>query len=169
MKRISTIRTTEVNTMLDLLTRLDEGAGGDYMGFEACGIRDATLMEGRINSYRAQKIAKFLDKNISKSHLIKFSKDKKELRKRDYLFYRKIRYTSTYDPCQAFKEMHFVYTKYTLNQKYNNYGESFPRLIKYTRLTIDEFLEKNGDGLWSYWNYARGADVILALAKLDKN
>lgn len=83
MKRISTIRTTEVNTMLSLLTDLDEGKDGDYMGFRECGIAYTAEMKGRINSYRAQKIARFLGKNISKSHLVKFSKNKEEIKKLD--------------------------------------------------------------------------------------
>ena len=37
------------------------------------------------------------------------------------------------------------------------------------KITVDEFLEINEKSLWGYWNYVRGADVISALAKLDKN
>lgn len=77
MKRISATRSAEVKAMLFLLTELDLGDGAD-LGLDHCGV-----MQYRINSYRAQKISKFLGKNISKSHLVKFSKDRKQLAQND--------------------------------------------------------------------------------------
>ena len=77
MKRISATRSAEVKAMLFLLTELDLGDGAD-LGIDRCRV-----MQYRINSYRAQKIAKFLGKNISKSHLVKFSKDRKRLAQND--------------------------------------------------------------------------------------
>lgn len=63
--------------MLALLAELDNGTGGDFDGFSKFGIKYSGQMQGRINSYRAQKIAKYLGKNISKGHLIDlFSKKK---------------------------------------------------------------------------------------------
>lgn len=139
MKRISIARTTEVNTMLSLLMDLDEGKNGDYMGFQESRIVYRTEMKGRINSYRAQKIARFLGKNISKSHLVKFSKNKEEIKKLD---------------------MELDNLK-KINPHFSMFGDR--------KITVDEFLEINEKSLWSYWNYVRGADVISALAKLDKN
>tara|TARA_R110002033_G_scaffold93003_1_gene142283 strand:- start:501 stop:932 length:432 start_codon:yes stop_codon:yes gene_type:complete len=139
MKRISIARTTEVNTMLSLLMDLDEGKNGDYMGFQESRIVYRTEMKGRINSYRAQKIARFLGKNISKSHLVKFSKNKEEIKKLD---------------------MELDNLK-KINPHFSMFGDR--------KITVDEFLEINEKSLWGYWNYVRGADVISALAKLDKN
>ena len=77
MRRVSATRTAEVQAMLALLTELDNGTGGDFDGFSKFGIKYSQQMKGRINSYRAQKIAKYLGKNISKGHLIDlFSKKK---------------------------------------------------------------------------------------------
>ncbi|MFK3869373.1 hypothetical protein ACI2IV_13030, partial [Psychrobacter faecalis] len=55
-------------------------------GFEYYGIKDSYKMEGRINSYRAQKIANRLGKNISKKHLVDFSKDRDLLAKNDLAY-----------------------------------------------------------------------------------
>lgn len=76
MKRVVATRSAEVEAMLSLLHDLDEGNEGDLEGFESFGIRDSYKMRGRINSYRAQKIANRIGKNISKTHLVKFSKDR---------------------------------------------------------------------------------------------
>lgn len=77
MRRVSATRTAEVQAMLALLAELDNGTGGDFDGFSKFGIKYSQQMKGRINSYRAQKIAKYLGKNISKGHLIDlFSKKK---------------------------------------------------------------------------------------------
>ena len=89
MKLVNKIRSAEVTAMLDLLRELDNGTGGDFGGFIQFGMSNHYDMEGRINSYRAQKIAKYLGKNISKSHLIKFSKDKNALIKKDLSVYSK--------------------------------------------------------------------------------
>jgi len=118
---------------------LDEGKDGDYMGFLGCGIAYTAEMKGRINSYRAQKIARFLDKNISKSHLVKFSKNKEEIKKLDIEL----------DDSKKRRKDFAIF------------GDR--------KITVDEFLEINEKNLWGYWNYVRGADVILALAKLDEN
>lgn len=83
IKKVNIAKTAEVEAMLKLLDELDNGSGGDFGGFEDFGIIGFRMMEGRINSYRAQKIAKYLGKNISKSHLVKFSKDRETLSKKD--------------------------------------------------------------------------------------
>lgn len=77
MKRVSATRSAEVKAMLFLLSELDLGGLGDL------NVDRKRIMQHRINSYRAQKIAKSIGKNISKSHLIKFSKDKCQLAKND--------------------------------------------------------------------------------------
>jgi hypothetical protein len=77
MKRVSATRSAEVKAMLLLLSELDLGGLGD-MNVDRNGV-----MQHRVNSYRAQKIAKSLGKNVSKSHLIKFAKDKDKLAKSD--------------------------------------------------------------------------------------
>lgn len=80
MKRVSVTRSAEVQAMLALLLELDNGTGGDFDGFSKFGIQYSGQMQGRINSYRAQKIAKYLGKNISKGHLVDlFSKKKRTL------------------------------------------------------------------------------------------
>lgn len=80
MKRVSATRSAEVQAMLALLLELDNGTGGDFDGFEKFGIQYSGQMRGRINSYRAQKIAKYLGKNISKGHLVDlFAKKKRNL------------------------------------------------------------------------------------------
>lgn len=89
MKLVNKIRSAEVTAMLDLLRELDNGTGGDFGGFIQFGMSNHYDMEGRINSYRAQKIAKYLGKNISKSHLIRFSKDKDILIERDLSVYKR--------------------------------------------------------------------------------
>ena len=63
MKRVSVTRSAEVQAMLALLTDLDNGTDGDFDGFEKFGIQYSQQMRGRINSYRAQKIAKYLANN----------------------------------------------------------------------------------------------------------
>ena len=77
MRRVSATRTAEVQAMLALLTELDNGTGGDFDGFTKFGIQYSGQMQGRINSYRAQKIAKYLGKNISKGHLVDLFAKKK--------------------------------------------------------------------------------------------
>ena len=91
MKRVSVTRSAEVAAMLDLLRDLDEGSAGDLEGFKYYGIKDSYKMKNRINSYRAQKIANKIGKNISKSHLVKFSKDKNLLLESDLAYNNKER------------------------------------------------------------------------------
>lgn len=80
MKRVSVTRSAEVQAMLALLVELDNGTDGDFDGFSKFGIQYSGQMQGRINSYRAQKIAKYLGKNISKGHLVDlFAKKKRNL------------------------------------------------------------------------------------------
>lgn len=86
MKRVVATRSAEVRAMLDLIRDLDKGKAGDLEGFEHYGIKDSYKIKGRINSYRAQKIANRIGKNISKSHLIKFSKDKHLLIINDFVY-----------------------------------------------------------------------------------
>lgn len=83
MKKLNKIRSAEVVAMLDLLVDLDKGNGGDIGGFDSFGITDYKLMRGRINSYRAMKIANHLGKNINKNRLLEFKKDKDLLRIND--------------------------------------------------------------------------------------
>lgn len=88
MKRVSVTRSAEVQAMLALLTELDNGTDGDFDGFENFGIQYSQQMRGRINSYRAQKIAKYLGKNISKGHLVDlFAKKKRTLIEEDLSVY----------------------------------------------------------------------------------
>lgn len=88
MKRVSVTRSAEVQAMLALLTDLDNGTDGDFDGFEKFGIQYSQQMRGRINSYRAQKIAKYLGKNISKGHLVDlFAKKKRTLIEEDLSVY----------------------------------------------------------------------------------
>lgn len=86
MKRVSATRSAEVKAMLDLLRELDKGGDGDLEGFNYYGIKHNLAMKNRINSYRAQKIANAIGKNISKSHLMKFSKDKDLMIVKDFTF-----------------------------------------------------------------------------------
>lgn len=74
MKKVVATRSAEVKAMLDLITDLDQGKEGELDGFRSFGIKYNEAMKDRINSYRAKKIANYLGKNISKSHLVKFSK-----------------------------------------------------------------------------------------------
>ena len=88
MKRVSVTRSAEVQAMLALLVELDNGTDGDFDGFENFGIQFSQQMRGRINSYRAQKIAKYLGKNISKGHLVDlFAKKKRTLIEEDLSVY----------------------------------------------------------------------------------
>ena len=86
MKRVSVTRSAEVTAMLDLLRDLDTGDTGELEGFEYYGIKDVYKVKNRINSYRAQKIANTIGKNISKTHLIKFSKDRDLLIQNDLMY-----------------------------------------------------------------------------------
>lgn len=74
MKKVNTQRSAEVAAMIDFLSDLDNGTGGDYDGFYSFGIESSVQLRGQINSYRAGKIAKLLGKNLNKNHLKKFIK-----------------------------------------------------------------------------------------------
>lgn len=86
MRKVNAVRSAEVKAILDLLRELDTGGEGDLEGFKYYGIKDNLAMKNRINSYRAQKIANAIGKNISKSHLMKFSKDKDLMIIKDFTF-----------------------------------------------------------------------------------
>lgn len=62
--------------MIYLLDELEEGTGGDYDGFDSWDIKEADKLKGQLNSYRAQKIAQFLGRTISKQKLLKYAKPK---------------------------------------------------------------------------------------------
>jgi len=74
MKRVNIQRSAEVAAMIDFLSDLDNGTGGDYDGFDSFGIESSVQLRGQINSYRAGKIAKLLGKNLNKNHLKRFIK-----------------------------------------------------------------------------------------------
>ena len=76
MKKINFLRTEVTNAMIYLLDELEEGTGGDYDGFQCWDIKESDKLQGQLNSYRAQKISKFLGKNISKQKLLKYAKPK---------------------------------------------------------------------------------------------
>ena len=75
MKKVNIQRSAEVAAMIDFLSDLDNGTGGDYDGFDSFGIESSVQLRSQINSYRAGKIAKLLDKNLNKNHLKRFIKD----------------------------------------------------------------------------------------------
>lgn len=74
MKRVNAIRTSETNAMLDLLDDLENCRHGDYPDFNYWYIGEYQQFKNQLNSYRAQKIAKYLGKNISKNKLLRYSK-----------------------------------------------------------------------------------------------
>lgn len=74
IRRVNIQRSAEVTAMIDFLSDLDSGTGGDYDGFNSFGIELSQQLKGQINSYRAGKIAKLLGKNLNKSHLKRFIK-----------------------------------------------------------------------------------------------
>lgn len=76
MKMVNDLRSEVTRSMIDLLDELEEGKGGDYDGFNGWSIKDYQQLKGLLNSYRAQKIAQFLGKNISKQKLLKYVKPK---------------------------------------------------------------------------------------------
>lgn len=76
MKKVNHLRSEVTRAILDLLDELEEGTGGDYEGFDHWDIRFHKELKGQLNSYRAQKIARFLGKNISKQRLLKYAKPK---------------------------------------------------------------------------------------------
>ena len=74
MKKVNTLRSEVTLAMIYLLDELEDGTGGDYRGFGSFGIKDHQNLKGQLNSYRAQKIAQFLGKTISKQKLLKYAK-----------------------------------------------------------------------------------------------
>lgn len=76
MKRVNSLRADVTLAMIYLLDELEEGTGGDYRGFSSFNIKDHESLEGQLNSYRAQKIAQFLGRTISKQKLLKYAKPK---------------------------------------------------------------------------------------------
>ena len=76
MKKVNTLRSEITTAMIYLLDELEEGTGGDYDGFDSWDIKEADKLKGQLYSYRAQKIAQFLGKTISKQKLLKYAKPK---------------------------------------------------------------------------------------------
>ena len=76
VKKVNTLRSEITTAMIYLLDELEEGTGGDYDGFDSWDIKEADKLKGQLNSYRAQKIAQFLGKTISKQKLLKYAKPK---------------------------------------------------------------------------------------------
>ena len=74
MRRVNIQRSAEVAAMIDFLSDLDDGTGGDYDGFDSFGIELSQQLKGQINAYRAGKIAQLLGKNLNKNHLKRFIK-----------------------------------------------------------------------------------------------
>lgn len=76
MSRVNDLRSKVTRAMVSLLDELEEGTGGDYDGFTEWDIKDHQELKGQLNSYRAQKIAQFLGRTISKQKLLKYAKPK---------------------------------------------------------------------------------------------
>ena len=76
MSRVNDLRSKVTRAMVSLLDELEEGTGGDYDGFTEWDIKDHQKLKGQLNSYRAQKIAQFLGRTISKQKLLKYAKPK---------------------------------------------------------------------------------------------
>lgn len=74
MSRVNDLRSKVTRAMVSLLDELEEGTGGDYDGFTEWDIKDHQELKGQLNSYRAQKIAQFLGRTISKQKLLKYAK-----------------------------------------------------------------------------------------------
>lgn len=76
MSRVNDLRSKVTSAMISLLDELEEGTGGDYYGFTEWDIKNHQELKGQLNSYRAQKIAQFLGRTISKQKLLKYAKPK---------------------------------------------------------------------------------------------
>lgn len=76
MKEVNRLRSTVTEEIIYFLDLLENGDYGGYFGFFYWQIDDYLLLKGQLNSYRAQKIALLLGKNISKQKLLKYSKPK---------------------------------------------------------------------------------------------
>ena len=74
MKLVNKIRSSETNTMLNLLDALDNGTDIGYGGYEAWNIKYAYKLKIQLNSYRANKISMLLGKNINKQKLLRYAK-----------------------------------------------------------------------------------------------
>ena len=74
MSKVNTARSGVTRAIIDLLDELEEGTGGDYDGFDEWDIEESIIIKGQLNSYRAQKIAQFLGRTISKQKLLKYAK-----------------------------------------------------------------------------------------------
>ncbi len=74
MSKVNSLRSQVTKAMIDLLDELEEGTGGDYHGFDEWDIKRSIIIKGQLNSYRAQKIAQFLGRTISKQKLLKYAK-----------------------------------------------------------------------------------------------
>lgn len=74
MKKVNTLRSDTTTAMIYLLDELEDGTGGDYQGFNSWDIKEAHKLKGQLNSYRAQNIAQFLGRTISKQKLLKYAK-----------------------------------------------------------------------------------------------
>lgn len=81
MRKVNRLRSEVTTAMIYLLDELEDGTGGDYDGFNSWDIKEAHKLKGQLNSYRAQKIAQFLGRTISKQKLLKYTKPK------DYVYY----------------------------------------------------------------------------------
>lgn len=76
MSKVNSLRSQVTSAIIDLLDELEEGTGGDYDGFDYWDIKKSIIIKGQLNSYRAQKIAQFLGRTISKQKLLKYAKPK---------------------------------------------------------------------------------------------
>ncbi len=76
MSRVNDLRSKVTSAMISLLDELEEGTGGDYYGFTEWDIKNHQELKEQLNSYRAQKIAQFLGRTISKQKLLKYAKPK---------------------------------------------------------------------------------------------
>ena len=76
MRMVNDVRSKVTVAVIALLDELENGTGGDYFGFSSYGIKNHQQLKGQLNSYRAQKIAQFLGRTISKQKLLKYTKPK---------------------------------------------------------------------------------------------
>lgn len=76
MNKVNTLRSKVTRAIIDVLDELEEGTQGDYYGFDEWDIKKSIIIKGQLNSYRAQNIAQFLGRTISKQKLLKYAKPK---------------------------------------------------------------------------------------------
>lgn len=72
IKKVNAVRSAKTSAIIGFLQAL-ECSEGDYGGFDSFNIK--AIKSGQLNSYRANKIANYFNKSISKKHLAIFSKD----------------------------------------------------------------------------------------------